>query len=110
MCTENFHPKLCCIHNTKRLIIETTLLRCIGKLLFTDTAVQFFQNFVMFFWDTLILYISLLIIKICNFRGDVSGISAETATLLMQANGLAGRDECDAALLYTRGPVIIELR
>ena len=41
----------------------------------------FFQNLIIYFLDTLILYLIFLIIKINNFRGDLSDISAKTATL-----------------------------
>ena len=49
--------------------------------------------FVYFFWDTLILHIYFLIIKIHNFRGDLSDISAKSATLLAAANGQEARKQ-----------------
>ena len=45
-------------------------------------SVKFFSKLNIFFLDTLILSIIFLIIKIDNFRGDLSSISAKTATLV----------------------------
>ena len=42
---------------------------------------SFFQNEIFYFLDTLILSIYFLIIKMNNFRGGLSDISAKTATL-----------------------------
>ena len=47
------------------------------------TSEVFFK--INYFLDTLILLIYFLIIKIIIFRGDLSDISAKTATLLMTA-------------------------
>ena len=46
------------------------------------TQSSFFQNCIYLFQDTLILQIMFLIIKINNFRGDLSDISAKSATLV----------------------------
>ena len=43
----------------------------------------FFKIKFSLFWDALILKVYFLIVKIINFRGDLSDISATTATLLM---------------------------
>ena len=44
-------------------------------------AVKLFSKYIVFFWDTLILFIIFLTIKINDFRGDVSDVSAKTASL-----------------------------
>ena len=46
----------------------------------------FFKNKFSFFWDALILKVYFLIVKIINFRVDLSDISAKTATLLINQN------------------------
>ena len=52
----------------------------------TTTPVKFFQNFNCFFMDTLIPYIYLSITKVHIVRGDLSDISAGTATLINAAH------------------------
>ena len=42
-----------------------------------------FSKLNSFFWDTLILKINISIIKINNFQGDLSDVSAKTATLVL---------------------------
>ena len=36
-----------------------------------------FQNKIKYFWDTLILYIPFVIVKIKSFYGDLNDVSAE---------------------------------
>ena len=47
---------------------------------------RFFQNVISLFLDTLSQQIYFLIIKINNFWGDLSGISAKPATLTIQGS------------------------
>ena len=64
----------------------------------------FFQNAIISFLDSLTQQIIFLIIKINNFWGDQSGISAKTATLVRagSAGSLVGceKSENDASAVY----------
>ena len=64
----------------------------------------FFKIKSILFLDTLILQIYFLIIKINNFRGDVSDISAETATLVVRVlieHPCVWESVCATQCLYT---------
>ena len=52
-----------------------------------SVSVMFFSKFIYYFLDTFILYLSVEIIKIINFQGDLSDISAKTATLIVFTKG-----------------------
>ena len=75
-------PKVCFLKI--RFLVYVTphcVRRRVTAYSWSQSQCFFFQKNFFFFLDTLILKIYFLIIKINNFRGDLSGISARTATL-----------------------------
>ena len=73
---------LFCVLHIMKLRFDDTDVSAVPKTLPASGEV-FFQKLIDLFSDILTRYIYYLIIKTHNFRGDLSGISAKTATLLV---------------------------